>query len=300
MRVAAAPGKPIAATIRRPLGERMVTALRPLSRHYLAMAGVVLVIIALVMALGAPWLAPYEPQAIDYRSMLHGPTLAHPIGTDDLGRDILSRLIYGAQVSIGVGVSAVFMAVLAALPLGLLTGYVGGFLDEAVMRVLDSLMALPALVLALTIAAVLGQGLINGMIAIAIVLVPIFTRLVRGQVLSVKHNDYVLAAQAVGVPTWLILFRHVLPNVVSPLIVQAALGIGNAIIIESSLSFIGLGAQPPTPTWGSMVQIGFQYLEVAPWFVMAPATMIFLTVLGFNMLGDGLRDLLDPMSRLRL
>lgn len=300
MRVAAAPGKPVVAAIRRPLSQRIVSAFRPLLRHYLAMAGLGLVILAFVMALGAPLLAPYEPQAIDYRSMLRGPTFAHPIGTDDLGRDILSRLIYGAQVSIGVGVSAVFIAVIAALPLGLFTGYVGGFLDEAVMRVLDSLMALPALVLALTIAAVLGQGLVNGMIAIAIVLVPIFTRLVRGQVLSVKHNDYVLAAQAVGVPTWLILFRHVLPNVVSPLIVQAALGIGNAIIIESSLSFIGLGAQPPTPAWGSMVQIGFQYLEVAPWFVMAPATTIFLTVLGFNMLGDGLRDLLDPMSRLRL
>lgn len=298
MRLASA--QPIPAVIKRPLAERAAAALRPLWRHHLAMVGLALVVISCLIALGAPVLAPYEPHAIDYRGMLKGPTLAHPVGTDDLGRDILSRLFYGAQVSIGVGVAAVALAVMAALPLGLITGYVGGAIDEALMRVLDSVMALPALVLALTIAAVLGQGLVNGMIAIAIVLVPVFTRLVRGQVLSVKHNDYVLAAQAVGVPTWQILARHVLPNVVSPLIVQAALGIGNAIIIESSLSFIGLGAQPPMPTWGSMVQVGFQYLEVAPWFVLAPATMIFLAVLGFNMLGDGLRDLLDPMSRLRL
>jgi ABC-type dipeptide/oligopeptide/nickel transport system permease subunit len=165
------------------------------------------------------------------------------------------------------------------------------------MRLLDSVMALPALVLALTIAAVLGLGLINGMIAIAIVLVPVFTRLVRGQVLSVKHSDYVQAAHALGLPTRVILARHILPNVINPVIVQASLGVGFAIIIESSLSFIGLGAQPPTPAWGSMVQTGFQYLEIAPWFVLAPATMIFLAVLGFNMLGDGLRDLLDPMAR---
>jgi peptide/nickel transport system permease protein len=188
------------------------------------------------------------------------------------------------------------MAVVAALPLGLLTGYVGGPFDEVLMRVLDSVMALPALVLALTIVAVLGQGAFNGVVAIAVVLVPIYVRLVRGQVLSIKHNDYILAAHAVGVPVWRILIRHILPNVVNPLIVQASLGVGFAIIIESSLSFIGLGAQPPTPTWGSMVQVGFQYLETAPWFVLAPATTIFLVVLGFNMLGDGLRELFDPMS----
>ena len=249
------------------------------------------------IALLAPWLAPSDPSAIDYRAMLARPSATHPLGTDDLGRDLLSRLVHGARVSLGVSVTAVLLAVVAGVPLGLITGYKGGRVDETLMRLLDSVMALPALVLALTIAAVLGLGLVNGMIAIAIVLLPIFTRLVRGQVLSVKHSDYVQAAHALGLPTRVVLGRHILPNVMNPVIVQASLGVGFAIIIESSLSFIGLGAQPPTPAWGSMVQTGFQYLEIAPWFVLAPAAMIFLAVLGFNMLGDGLRDLLDPLTK---
>jgi len=185
------------------------------------------------------------------------------------------------------------------VPLGLLSGYLGGPVDETIMRILDSVMSLPPLVLALTIAAVLGAGIVNGMLAISIVSVPVFTRLVRGQVLSVKHNDYVLAARSVGVHPLRIIFRHVLPNSINPVIVQASLAIGFAIITESSLAFIGLGAQPPTPTWGSMVQVGFQYLETAPQFALAPAIMIFLAVLGFNMLGEGLRDVLDPHARNR-
>jgi ABC-type dipeptide/oligopeptide/nickel transport system permease subunit len=283
-----------------PLHRRLGKALRQLLHNRLAVAGVVLVFLQISMAVFAPLLAPYAPSAIDYRAMLHGPTMAHLLGTDDLGRDILSRLIYGARVSMGVGVGAVSIAIMVGVPIGLVTGYVGGALDEVLMRLLDSVMALPALVLALTIATVLGQGLINGMIAIAAVLVSIFTRVVRGQVLSVKHNEYVQAAHAVGVPLHLVLVRHILPNVINPVIVQGALSIGFAVIIESSLSFIGLGAEPPTPTWGSMVQIGFQYLETAPGFVLAPATMIFLAVLGFNLLSDGLRTLLDPVGRSRL
>ena len=283
-------------SIKQPLYARIGKWLRRLSHHRLAMVGLALVLAQVSMAVLAPVLAPYGPSTIDYRAMLHGPIAAHLLGTDDLGRDIVSRLFYGARVSISVSVGAVFAAIAAGVPLGLLTGYIGGWLDEGLMRVLDSIMALPALVLALTIATVLGHGLFNGTIAIAVVLVPIFTRIVRGQVLSVKHNDYVQAAHAVGVPMHLILLRHILPNVINPVIVQGSLAIGFAIIIESSLSFIGLGAQPPTPTWGSMVQIGFQYLETAPWFALAPATMIFLAVLGFNMLGDGLRALLDPNS----
>ncbi len=286
-----------------PLGQapgRPATALGRLIRHPVALAGLILVAAEGVLALGAPWLAPFDPSAIDPRALLAGPSLAHPLGADDLGRDLLSRLIHGARISMGVGVTAVLLAMVAGVPLGLVTGYVGGRLDEALMRLLDSVMALPALVLALTIAAVLGLGLANGMIAIAIVLVPTFTRLVRGQVLSVKHHEYVTAARALGVPARAILARHLLPNVVNPVIVQAALSVGFAIIIESSLSFIGLGAQPPTPTWGSMVQIGFQYLELAPWFALAPATLIFLAVLGFNLLADGLRELLDPVARRRM
>jgi peptide/nickel transport system permease protein len=176
-------------------------------------------------------------------------------------------------------------------------GYVGRRLDEVVMRVVDSLMSLPPLVLALTITAVLGAGIQNAMVAIAIVATPTYTRLMRGQVLSVREHDYIRAIVACGAATPRILFRHVLPNSVQPIIVQGTLGVGFAIITESSLSFIGLGAQPPTATWGSMVQVGFQHLETSPWFVLAPALVIFTAVLGFNVLGDGLRDALDPTLR---
>ena len=280
----------------RPAGSPMGNALRRLVRHRLAMFGAVLVALEVGLALLAPWIAPHEPNRMDYKAVLSGPTAEHPLGSDDLGRDLLSRTLYGARLSLEVGIVAVLVAVALGVPIGLLSGYLGGIFDEAVMRIVDAVMALPALVLALTIAAVLGPGIWNATVAIAVVAAPTYTRLVRGQVLSIKENDYVLAAQCIGAPTWVILMRHVLPNAFSPVIVQASLGVGFAIILEASLSFIGLGAQPPTPSWGNMVQVGFQYLEIAPWFVLVPAVAIFLAVLGFNMLGDGLRDTLDPKS----
>lgn len=271
-----------------------------LLRHKLALVGLLLIGFEVFLALFAPLIAPHSPDEIDTLALLTGPSMSHPLGTDELGRDIFSRLIYGAQLSLAVSVAAVLLAVAVGVPLGLISGYLGGYFDEILMRALDSVMALPPLVLALTIAATLGAGPLNGMIAIAIVAVPTFTRLVRGQVLSLKHNDYVAAAHSIGVPATSVIFRHILPNAINPVIVQASLAVGFAIITESSLSFIGLGAQPPTPTWGNMVQVGFQYLELAPWFVLAPATMIFFAVLGFNMLGEGLRDVLDPHVRTRL
>jgi peptide/nickel transport system permease protein len=271
-------------------------ALRMLLRHRLAMFGAALIAIEVGLAVFAPWITPHSPIQMDYKAILSGPTAEHPLGTDELGRDLLTRTLYGARLSLEVGIVAVLMAVALGVPIGLVSGYLGGVFDEVVMRVVDAVMALPPLVLALTITAVLGPGIWNATLAIAIVAAPTYTRLVRGQVLSVKENDYVLAAQSAGAPTWVILFRHILPNAFSPIIVQASLGIGVAIILEASLSFIGLGAQPPTPSWGNMVQVGFQYLETAPWFVLVPATAIFLAVLGFNMLGDGLRDVLDPKS----
>ncbi|MBV9736327.1 MAG: ABC transporter permease [Acidisphaera sp.] len=265
----------------------------------LARAGLALVVVSVGMAVLAPLLAPFGPDAIDYRAMLQGPSPAHLLGTDDLGRDVFTRLLYGGRLSLGVGVASVVLAVVAGVPIGLLSGYLGGIADEILMRVIDSVMAMPPLVLALTITAVLGPGLANAMLAIAIVAVPAFTRLVRGQVLSVKHEDYVMAAQSVGARPSRLVLRHILPNAINPVIVQAALGVGFAMITESSVSFIGLGAQPPTATWGSMVQVGFQYLETAPWLALAPAVMIFLAVLGFTMLGEGLRGLLDPAVRAR-
>ena len=292
-RAVAEPAAPASARPRRGLAY----GLRRFVRRRIVLVGVILVGLEVLLALAAPVLAPYNPNAQDFRAVLQGPGWPHVLGTDDLGRDILSRLLYGARLSLQVGIVAVTLAVAVGVPLGLVVGYVGGRLDEVVMRVVDSLMALPSLVLALVITAVLGSGLQNAMIAIAIVAIPTYTRLMRGQVLSVKQNDYVLAVFACGAQVPRILFRHILPNAIAPIVVQASLGIGFAIITESSLSFIGLGAQPPTATWGSMVQVGFQYLEIAPWFVLAPAAMIFLAVLGFNLLGDGLRDALDPSLR---
>jgi peptide/nickel transport system permease protein len=278
---------------------RLTRSLRHLARNRLAMFGLVLVVIEVAMAVFAPLMALQSPDEIDTLAMLSSPSAAHLLGTDDLGRDTLARLVYGARVSLSASTIAVALAMLVGVPLGLVAGYLGGRIDEAVMRVLDSVMALPPLVLALTIAAVLGPGLVNGMLAIAIVAVPTFTRLVRGQVLSIKHDDYVTAARSIGAPRRTIIFRHILPNAINPVIVQGALGVGFAIITESSLSFIGLGAQPPTPSWGSMVQVGFQYLELAPWLVLAPAIIIFVAVLGFNLLGEGLREMLDPNARSR-
>jgi peptide/nickel transport system permease protein len=283
----------------RPTRNNVAAGLRRLLRHHLAVLGGLLVLFSIGTAAFAPLIAPYEPNQPDFLAVLQPPNAAHPLGTDDLGRDILSRLVYGARLSLEVSLAAVAAAALIGVPIGLVVGYLGGILDTAVMRLMDSLMSLPSLVLALTIAAVLGSGLLNTTLAIAVVAIPTYARLMRGQVLSVQQNEYVLAARAIGAPTWLILIRYLLPNAISPVIVLASLGVGFAIITESSLSFIGLGAQPPTPTWGSMVQTGFQYIEIAPWFVMAPAMMIFIAVLGFNLLGDGLRDALDPTMKIQ-
>jgi ABC-type dipeptide/oligopeptide/nickel transport system permease subunit len=291
--VLAEPARPAARAWRRGLRRR----LRGFTRRRLVVVGAALVAIEVLLAVLAPALAPYPPNAQNFMRVLQPPGPAHWLGTDDLGRDILSRLLFGARISLQVGMVAVLLAVAVGLPLGLVVGYVGGRLDEVVMRVVDGLMPLPPLVLALTITAVLGSGIQNAMLAIAVVSMPTYARLMRGQVLSVRENDYIRAIVASGAATPRILFRHVLPNSIQPIVVQGSLGVGFAIITESSLSFIGLGARPPTATWGSMVQVGFQYLETAPWFVLAPALMIFVAVLGFNVLGDGLRDALDPSLR---
>ena len=293
------PGQPLQLRQARRRSRGLRAALGHLTGNRIALAGLVLVLISVGSAILAPLLTPFPPDAMDYQAMLAEPSLVHPLGTDDLGRDVLSRMLHGARLSLAVSMGAVLLAAAIGVPLGLVAGYVGGLIDEALMRLVDSLMALPSLVLALTITAVLGPGLVNAMLAIAIVSIPTFTRLMRGQVLSVKQNEYVAAAHAVGVRPSLVVLRHVLPNAMNPVIVQASLAFGFAIITESSVSFLGLGAQPPTATWGSMVQVGFQYLELAPWFALAPAAAIFVAVLGFNMLGEGLRDLLDPTTRSR-
>jgi peptide/nickel transport system permease protein len=276
---------------------RTANALQQLLVNPLAAIGSLLIAAQVLTALLGPSVLTYGPNVMDYTAVLDGPSTQHVLGTDELGRDIFSRLVAGSQLSISVSVASVFLAALLGIPLGLVAGYTEGLIDEIFMRILDSVIALPPLVLALTIAAVLGTGLVNTTIAIAIVSVPAFARLVRGQVLSLKNNDYVQAAESLGAPVWLIMMRHILPNSLNPVIVQASLAIGFSVITESSLSFIGLGAQPPQSTWGSMVQVGFQYLELQPGYALAPATAIFLAVLGFNMLGEGLRQMLDPATR---
>jgi peptide/nickel transport system permease protein len=269
-----------------------VRANRLLQRK-LAVIGAVIILFEVAAALFGPRFVPYDPMTPDFVAILQPPSAAHWLGTDDLGRDVLSRLLSGARYSLLISVVSVTIAIMAGVCLGILSGYLGGAVDEVLMRILDSFMALPPLVLALAIAAALGPGLANAMLAIAVAAVPTYARLVRGQTLSIKENEYILAARATGVGAWGIVGRHVLPNTLGPVIVQASLGLGFAIITESSLSFIGLGIQPPLPTWGWMVQVGFQFLETAPWYVLAPASAIFLAVLGFNLLGDGLRDALD-------
>jgi len=272
-------------------------ALRRFVARRLVLVGVVLVFILVLIGLFGRFMAPYRPIAQDLTSVLAAPNARHWLGTDELGRDVLSRLLYGATISLQVGIAAVLIASVPGVILGTYVGYRRGLVDNVVMRVLDGVMAFPALILALTIVAVLGSNIFNVMLAIAVTSFPHYARLVRGQVLAVREYDYVLAVRSVGARDGRIIFRHIMPNVISPVLVQASLGVGFAIMAEAGLSFLGLGIQPPTPTWGSMIQVGFQYLETAPWLVMAPGTMIFMAVLGFNLLGDGLREAFDPHLR---
>jgi peptide/nickel transport system permease protein len=269
-------------------------AVKRFTRNRLAVAGLVLIALLTLMAVFAPLIAPYDPIKQDYGALTQAPSLAHLFGTDNLGRDVLTRTIYGARVSLSAGVIAVSLATLAGLVLGLLAGFFGGWLDELIMRVVDAMLAFPFLVLAITLAAVLGPNLQNAMLAIAVVSAPVFARLARGQVLSERERDYIQAAHALGSSDARIVLRHLLPNIAGPIIIQASLSVAGAILAESSLSFLGLGVQPPTPSWGEMLNTARGYLRDAPWTAIAPGSLIFVSVLAFNLLGDGLRDALDP------
>lgn len=278
----------------------LAQAIRRLFARRLVVVGVVLVVILVLIGVFGRFLAPYSPIAQNLIAVLGPPTARNWLGTDELGRDVLSRLLWGSSISLQVGIAAVVVASIPGVIVGMTVAYRGGWLDGLVMRVLDGLMALPSLILALTIVAVLGPNLFNVILAIAVTSFPHYARIVRGQVLTAREYDYVLAIRSVGATDTRIMFRHLLPNVISPVLVQASLGVGFAIMAEAGLSFLGVGVQPPTPTWGTMIQVGFQYLEIAPWLVLAPGTMIFMAVLGFNLLGDGLREALDPyLSRSR-
>jgi peptide/nickel transport system permease protein len=269
-------------------------ALRRLIRRRAALIGLAVVIFFVALAFAAPLVAPYDPLATDWRWVRKPPSAHHLFGTDELGRDVLARVIWGARASLRAGLVSVSIAVAVAVPLGLVSGYLGGVVDGLLMRIIDAMLAIPFLVLAIALAAFLGPSLTNAMIAIGIVQTPAFTRLTRGQALAVKHEDYIEAARAVGNPHRRILLRHILPNILSPILVQATLAIAAAIIAEASLSFLGLGQQPPAPSWGGMLNTASHFLSQAPWMAVWPGLAIFSVVLSFNLLGDGLRDALDP------
>ncbi|MBS3784091.1 MAG: ABC transporter permease [Anaerolineae bacterium] len=261
------------------------------------MFGSTVIVIVILTALFGPYLTPYDPNAIDFSVRFSGPTWAHPLGADNLGRDTLTRIIYGARVSLQVGIIAVSIAATVGTLLGLVAGYAGRIVDEIIMRVLDVLFAFPAILLAIAILAALGRGIANAMVAIGVVYIPIFARIARGAVLSVRNEDFVEAARAVGANDFRILFRHIFPNTLAPLIVETTLSLAFAILAEAALSFFGLGTQPPDPSWGRMLSEGRAYFRQSFWMGLFPGLAIMLTVMGFNFLGDGLRDVLDPRLR---
>jgi peptide/nickel transport system permease protein len=272
-------------------------AVRRLVNRRGAMVGAVVVLFFVAVAVAAPLIAPYDPVATSWSAVRKPPSLEHWFGTDEIGRDVLSRVIFGARASLLAGVVSVCISLACGVPIGLVSGYVGGFLDGLLMRITDALLACPFLILAIALAAFLGPSLTNAMIAIGISAMPAFIRLTRAQVLNAKVEDYVEAARAVGNPHYRIVLRHILPNILGPIMVQATLAIAAAIIAEASLSFLGLGQQPPAPSWGSMLNTAKNFLDQAPWMAMWPGAAIFSVVLAFNLFGDGLRDALDPRHR---
>ena len=270
---------------------------RTISRQKLAVTGALLVLLFAVIALVGPVIAPFGPTQQFSADRLKPPGGAFLLGTDEFGRDILSRLLWGAQISFQVGAIAVGLAGVIGIVIGLIAGYTGGWVDNLLTLLMDVIFAFPAILLAIAIISLLGNDLTNAMIAIAIVYMPTFMRVVRGAVLSVRHTAYLEAAISVGTPTLRILARHVFPNITAPLIVHASLIFAFAILAEASLAFLGLGNKPPSPSWGSMVSSSYGFLQLAPWAAIFPGTAIALTVLGFNLLGDGIRDALDPRLR---
>lgn len=266
-------------------------------KNRLALIGLGIVIFFIILAIIAPVIAPYSFKEQDLTKRLLAPSSEHWFGTDDFGRDIFSRVVYGARISLWVGFFSVLGSVVLGTALGIISGYYGRWVDAIISRIFDIMLAFPSILLAIAVVAILGPSLQNALIAIAVINIPNFGRLVRSKVLSVKQEEYIMAARAVGMKDSRILFRHILPNSISPVIVQATLAIATAIIEAAALGFLGMGAQAPTPEWGKMLSDSKQYLMQAPWTLFFPGMAIMLTVLGFNLMGDGLRDVLDPKMK---
>jgi peptide/nickel transport system permease protein len=271
-------------------------ALARFLRHRLAVFGLIVIVLFVAAAVAAPLLAPADPLATSWTAIRKAPSATHWFGTDENGRDVLSRVLFGARASMLAGVVSVLVALVIGVPVGLLAGLAGGWTDTVISRIADAMLSVPFLILAIALAAFLGPALENAMLAIAITAAPVFVRLARGMAMEARATDWVEAARALGNPPWRLGLVHVLPNIIPPLLVQATLAIAEAIIAEASLSFLGLGQQPPAPSWGSMLNAAQRFLTQAPWLAIFPGLAIFLVVLAFNLVGDGLRDALDPRS----
>jgi peptide/nickel transport system permease protein len=276
------------------LGARVRDRWRRLARRPPAVVGLVIVLGFVVAALAAPWIAPADPNATSWSAVRKAPSWAHPFGTDDLGRDMLSRVVWGARVSMQAGVLSILFAIAVGVPAGLVAGYYRGAIDQALMRLTDAWLAFPFLILAIGLVTILGPSLTNATLAIGIAATPTYVRLTRGLVLAAREEQYVQAARALGARDPRLMGRHVFPNIVSSILVQATVSIPTAIIAEAVLSFLGLGVQPPTPSWGTMLNTAQAFLETAPWMAWWPGLAIFVLALSFNLAGDGLRDALDP------
>ncbi len=273
---------------------------RALRRDRLAMISLVIILIFVLVAIFASWLAPYPDQAMgksNISEMLRPPSRTHLLGTDELGRDLLSRMLLGSRPSLGIGFLVVSLAIIIGTPLGAIAGYFGGGIDNAIMRITDIFLSFPSLLLAIAISAALGPGLFNAMLSITLTWWPWYTRLARAQTVSLKEQAFIEASRAIGVSSFTIIRRHVIPNVLTPILVQATMDIGSAILMGASLSFVGLGVQLPKPDLGNMLAIARMYLSIAPWFSIFPGLAILLVAMCFNLLGDGVRDVLDPQSR---
>lgn len=269
---------------------------RQLKKNKFAVLGFSIVVFFLLLGLFAPVLSPYEFQAQVLGDRLQAPSAAHWLGTDDVGRDIFTRIAYGARISMQVGFFAVSGALIFGTLLGIVAGYFGRWVDMLISRIFDIMLAFPSILLAIAVVAILGASLQNALIAIAIINIPVFGRLVRSRVISIREEEYIMAARAQGMKDGRIIFKHILPNSLAPIIVQTTLGFGTAILEAAALGFLGLGAQPPSPEWGKMLADSRDYITLAPWTLFAPGIAIMLVVLGFNLIGDGLRDALDPRS----
>jgi peptide/nickel transport system permease protein len=284
-----------AAIVDEPVGEApWRRSLRLLAQRRMALVGFGVALFFIALALLAPLISPYDPLATNWLTVRKPPSPQHWFGTDEIGRDVLARVVWGARSSLLAGLVSVSLAVAAGVPIGLVSGYLGGIVDGILMRMVDAMLAIPFLILAIALAAFLGPSLASAMIAIGISQTPVFARLTRGEVLAVKHEDYIEAARAVGNPHYRIVLRHILPNIVPPLLVQGTLAAATAIIAEAALSFLGLGEQPPDPSWGSMLNTAKNFVSQAPWMALWPGLAIFSLVLSLNLFGDGLRDALDP------